>query len=287
MLACKNNIKKKYSGKENTPMGYGYASCSEKEGTIMKGKDESLYIVIKTKSGHRWTKIDDLDNLPSKYYRRVYYPEFSQENIEETGLESKIGGNIPFFIFGESWPTDDEDPLTFIGQFIDPSSDNNIMYRFFLKTHVNDENKEFSYKYGDESFKVMPIKLTEEIEKQQNKIDNPNKTYLKPFIIDNWSQKKELVQYELLLDGLKYKPSEKGSELLSEKYSMHKYTPSYNIKFKGTSTFCQYVNDKDLFENFFQISECKELPITFGDGGILQFIADEKNDEYNIHYDCC
>lgn len=288
-MLCKNDLRKKYSGNEKTPMGFGYASCGEKAGTIMKGTDDCLYIVKETKAGHRWNKIEDFDNLPSKYYRKVYYPMYLTEQKEETGLESKFGGKIPFFIEGEEWPLNKNGkPLTFIGQFIDPSNDNNILYRFFLSLKYEDE---IEYDYKTNQCKVMTIKFDEENKNKQIKIEQPDSNneeiLLEPYFIEKWDEKKELIQYNFLLDSLKYKPSSKGDEILNMKYIESLYAPSEGIKFKGTSQFCQYVSDKKLFENFFQFSECDELPIKLGDCGIIHFVPKiDNHNEYYIHYDC-
>jgi hypothetical protein len=59
MPDCINDINKKCTGRENTPLGLGYSSSGEEIGTIMKGKDDNLYIVKNTKKGKRWNKIDN------------------------------------------------------------------------------------------------------------------------------------------------------------------------------------------------------------------------------------
>lgn len=53
MKECKNIKNKKYSGKENTPLGLGYHASGYEEGKRMKGKDKNYY---KVKNG-RWQKV--------------------------------------------------------------------------------------------------------------------------------------------------------------------------------------------------------------------------------------
>jgi len=55
---CKNYKNKTYTGKENTPLGRGYHAEGEKVKSTMKGKNGSMYEVVKTKKGKRWQKIN-------------------------------------------------------------------------------------------------------------------------------------------------------------------------------------------------------------------------------------
>ena len=53
MPHCKNNKNKKYTGKENTPLGKGFHASAYKDGKRMKGKDGNFYQV----KGNRWQRI--------------------------------------------------------------------------------------------------------------------------------------------------------------------------------------------------------------------------------------
>ena len=64
---CKNIKTKKYTGKENSPLGRGYHAMGEKIGKMMRGKNNSMYIVIKTKNGKRWQKLKNNKKNTTKY----------------------------------------------------------------------------------------------------------------------------------------------------------------------------------------------------------------------------
>jgi len=67
MLVCKNTQEKRYTGKENTPLGNGYSASAEKVGTEMKGRDGKLYIVKKYKNGKRWILLKRNTSPRAKY----------------------------------------------------------------------------------------------------------------------------------------------------------------------------------------------------------------------------
>lgn len=64
---CKNIKTKKYTGKENSPLGRGYHAMGEKIGKKMMGTNNSMYIVIKTKNGKRWQKLKNNKKKTTKY----------------------------------------------------------------------------------------------------------------------------------------------------------------------------------------------------------------------------
>ena len=81
--------------------------------------------------------------IPNSERREAYIPR-TEPLTNETGRESKYGGSIPFFIQGDTWPTENnlhEDrphdfnagrPLAFIAQFVDPRSDRLEMTQIFI-----------------------------------------------------------------------------------------------------------------------------------------------------------
>ena len=54
MPVCKNTDRKRYTGKENTPLRRGYSASAEDEGKRMKGKDGNMYVASRIKGGKRW-----------------------------------------------------------------------------------------------------------------------------------------------------------------------------------------------------------------------------------------
>ncbi len=68
MPICKNNTKKHYKGDEPSPKGLGYCASSEKEGKIMKGLDENLWI----KSNGRWIKYKNDEDIEEQLYEKLY-----------------------------------------------------------------------------------------------------------------------------------------------------------------------------------------------------------------------
>ena len=76
MLICKNNKTKKYTGKENTPLGKGFHASGYKEGKRMKGKDGNFY---KAK-GKRWQRIKKENKRTN---RGIGYSDLSVEDKEQ------------------------------------------------------------------------------------------------------------------------------------------------------------------------------------------------------------
>lgn len=68
MPYCKNNPKKTYIGTEPSPKGLGYCASSEKEGTVMKGKDGNQWI----KKNGRWIKKPDDEYYKKELYKKIY-----------------------------------------------------------------------------------------------------------------------------------------------------------------------------------------------------------------------
>jgi hypothetical protein len=289
MPKCINDNTKKYTGNENTPLGLGYSSSVETVGTIMKGKDDKIYIVKLTKNSNRWVNFDDkkldiFNNLDSTFYRPTYYPKFRKiDKNEETGIEEKMGGSFPFFIEGETWPENNDYSLCFFGQFKDPREESTLLYRIFVPIFDPE-----AFMYKDNSY-ISVIDLNEENLSKQIRIENPLfdddddiKPY-DPYKIISWTNSKELIEYENILKKLNIIDKK---ELLYDIYSNNIYYPSSGIKIGGTSVFCQYCNNEKKYENFFQMSECSELPYEWGDAGIAHIYKESDSEKYYLEYDC-
>lgn len=81
MPLCRNHTQKKYTGKENSPLGKGYHAHGEKLGKRMKGKDGKMYVVVKWGEGKRWQVHHTKKVSPSR--RKVSSPR-------RKGKEQKI-----------------------------------------------------------------------------------------------------------------------------------------------------------------------------------------------------
>ncbi len=219
----------------------------------------------------------NFDDLPDEDYREAYYPNMTPiEN--ETGLENKLGGSVPFFIEGEKWPSINDIHLTFFGQFTDPRVSDNMLFRIFVYT--NNNNNYQNYGTG----KIMPILLDDNNINKQIKI-NPSQNIItyEPHEITGWIIERELREFEYFID----KYSLVDDQKTYEKYNNSKFSPSYDIKVGGTSTFCQYMYDKDKFNNFIQITQSNELPFGWGDSGIAHVFQNKYTDDYYLTFDCC
>ena len=136
MPFCHNDTSKKYTGNEKSPLGLGYTALVEPVNKIQIGKDNNYYIVKQYNNNlKRWKKINDFsilfNDLPKEYFTDAYKP-ITKSITKETGLEEKFGGEIPFFIKGEKWPSKNEYNMTFFCQFKDPRKKDNILYRVFI-----------------------------------------------------------------------------------------------------------------------------------------------------------
>jgi uncharacterized protein YwqG len=227
----------------------------------------------------------DFDNLDESLYVPFFIPVFKKITNEETGFETKTGG-IPFFIEGEEWPINRLGKrLTFIGQFNDPRTNNNTLYRIFHSVDNIDCNI-----YSN----VSKIDLSEQNMSKQIIIKNDDTTIeYPPYEIISWEQSKELSHIERIFDYYQNKYNiifdENTKEILRTKYYDSQYSPAYGIKIGGTSVFCQYNDyyyDPLKFNNFIQISECTELPYTWGDSGIAHVYENNKDKSLWLQYDC-
>jgi len=233
-----------------------------------------------------------IDKYSKSYETQAYIPKVRKIQFDdETGLEEKFGGRLPFLLKSEKWPIDSNGvPMEFIFQFCDPrTTNNNILYRFFLP--FEDNNKTPSI---DNNARLLSVKITNIVVKNQNKNIKPppNTVIYDPYEITDWEMKTELASWSTF-----YKISEinkyvkkqykrKKQELFFmynfEIYEKNKqYEHLYNvIKVGGTPRSTQleeYVQDMD----FVQLSKTYYQPISWGDAGIAHIGKDGK-----YHWDC-
>ncbi len=86
MKECKNIKNKKYSGKENTPLGLGYHASGYEEGKKMKGKDKNYY---KVKNG-RWQKVLKSVKRNTRGFGGDYHSSFNIPLTEEEKEKRKL-----------------------------------------------------------------------------------------------------------------------------------------------------------------------------------------------------
>jgi len=284
MPKCINDSKKNYTGEEPSPKGNGYSASAEDAGTIMLGKNDSFWIVKQTKTCKRWTDLKiNFSNLPKDCYTPAYFPETKLiDSASESGLENKFGGKRPFFVKGESWPMYDDVPMVFFGQFKDPRTTNNILYRIFLPIN----NSDYLCNY-----EINSIELNEEnqiiIEKPDYIYDDDEKSFFEPHVITEWTQTNELLPFECLIKKLGLP----DCDTVSDNYFDNEFTPSSNVKVGGTPMYCQYYDlsreyNKYKINNFIQLTDCRELPYGWGDAGIAHIFMGTNN-KLALEWDCC
>jgi hypothetical protein len=54
---CINDTKYQYTGKEKSPLGRGFSASAEKVGTIMKGQDDTNWMVIIKNRVQVWSRV--------------------------------------------------------------------------------------------------------------------------------------------------------------------------------------------------------------------------------------
>lgn len=261
-----------YTGRENTPLGLGYAPNPEFTGKIMNGRDKKLYIIKSGTKHKKWEPFDiDIDELPDDCYHEAKIPNTTKiTDDEETGLEEKIGGHKPFFVEGDEWPSVDGKSLTFFGQFKN-STNEKILTQVFVNT------------FGDEGteFEIMDIELNEENIKNQIFITNndiENSKIFNAHKINKYNLHTELKPLSFLYKRLCI-PENSDFE---KKYYDSNYYPRDSIKLNGTSIHCQSPGQSI---NFIQINECNELPFGWGDCGIAH-VKKNKYGSYYFTWDC-
>ena len=171
----------------------------------------------------------------------------------ESGLENKYGGRIPYFQQGDKWPTEcmlniknkiqkqKQKPLAFVCQFIDPFDAENFIQVFALD--FLDDELNYNTSSTKKSAYIKKRKLYDM--RDQIFIDPPNELMSKngitshdtPMLINNWTLKYELDFLCLCIDENYY------DENISE------YIPSNEFKLFGLGNSCQNVN---LYRHYIQ-----------------------------------
>jgi len=225
------------------------------------------------------------DNTLESIYIPAYYPVVSKLIIgaKETGLEEKFGGNVPFFIKGETWPIFENVPMTFFGQIKDPRKNDNMLYRIFIPI----DNDIYL-----EDYMITKVELNKKNLKLQIKIDKPicsnvdqTITNFPAQIIHKWDKKNELKSFEFLSNELNIKIDGRSNlyNELSDLLSNHESAPTYGIKVGGMPCFTQCADDKTIKKyNFLQISGTSILPYDWGDAGIAHI-----SEDCELYWDCC
>ena len=282
---CINNSKEFYTGLEDSPLGLGYSPSIENYGKIMYGLDGNLWFVDKKEKQKGflsnkmieykiWSEYNlNFDSLPEDCYNEALLP-IVKKSLVESGLENKFGGDVPFFIEGETWPLDcDGVPMTFCCQFRDPQKNNNKLYRIFIPFEV--DFVDYSY---DSNIKI--IELNDNILKKQIIIKKPNSDKLYDcFQIEKWKKIKELKTIRYIKERLSIPEDSLIDDFFHKKYYDHRLTPTAETKVGGTPIYCQYV-PKEM-PHLIQLVECKFIPYTIGDAGIIHI-----DQECKVYYDC-
>jgi len=292
MPTCTNNPSKTYSGNEKSPLGLGYHASSEPINKMMIGKDGDLYIIKKNKTNDdkRWIKIHELSEylteLDDSFYNTAYKPKVKKMEEEETGLEEKFGGNRPFFVKGEKWPSKGEYHMTFFGQLKDPRKDNNILYRIFVMLDDQDIC---------EDYWITKIELNDENKKKQVIIEKPkypegfwdkysNEYKFKPYLISSWETFKDIKSLETIREIFKVPAYNYGGNntlynMLSEAF--YENGPEPGVKVGGTPLSTQDQESVQSYD-FLQLEETSYLPYMWGDAGIAHV-----SEDCEFTWDCC
>jgi len=133
MPLCIKDPKKSFTGNEPSPKGLGYCAHSEEIGTLKKGLDGNLWIVVKTgKNIKRWIihkKILTKDNI---YYKKIkekhigYKTYFTHSNYQRPYLVYIKNNNIFIYNIPENMEIDKSS---------NKSSDNKWMYINLVKKY--------------------------------------------------------------------------------------------------------------------------------------------------------
>jgi len=270
---CLNDRTKKYNEYESTPRGYGYSATAEKINTIMKGTDNNYYYVIDTKLHQRWKRIS-FDDVKINCLNNVLYPAYIMQNTEEeTGLEDKFGGKVPFFIQGEEWPETNGIPMVFICQFTIPHEKYGILFRLFLP--IDDENKN-----KIENMRVSKVSFNKETIKRQIHIQNNTKTIF-PIHLIQWKLSHEFIQYDDLCNKLNIPEEVMNDERIYNNYFCYSLSPKDGIKLYGTGVFCN--RHKESKKRLLQLTESKLFPYKYHNADVIH-IYDDLTFYYDSYY---
>jgi uncharacterized protein YwqG len=293
MPLCTNDNTKKYTGKETSPLGLGYTASVEPINKLMIGKDDQVYIVTQlTNITKRWKKVTDIgqlfDNLPEQYYTKAYLP-ITEEIENETGLEEKFGGEIPFFVKGEVWPSTEDYHMTFFCQLKDPRKKDNMLYRIFVL--LDDSGIQ-------EDYWITKIELSPENIKNQIIVKKPEyieeiksseyfcEEKFEPFEIKKWSSHSELSSFNKIkeyyhIPDYVYKNNNDLYNKLESEYNDHSRHPAPGVKVGGTPISTQD-QDTVLSYDFLQIEYESYIPYMWGDCGVAHV-----SEDCQLTWDCC
>lgn len=295
MPFCHNNTNKKYTGNEKSPLGLGYTASVEPVNKIQIGKDNNYYIVNQYNNNlKKWKKINDFSklfiDLPKEYFTDAYKP-ITKSITKESGLEEKFGGEIPFFIKDEKWPSSNEYNMTFFCQFKDPRKKDNILYRVFINI---DEP------YGlCENYWINKIELSSQNIKKQIIIKKPEysdeikknielelENNFKPFEIIEWKKNSEIKSFSEIkkyfnIPDYDYNNNNKEYEKLEEEYRNSPNYPDYGVKIGGTPVSTQDQNSV-LKYDLLQLSYEQYINYSWGDAGIAHV-----SEDCHLIWDCC
>ncbi len=232
----------------------------------------------------------NLDNLPETCYNKVYCP-ITKKIEDEIGIENKLGGDIPFFIEGETWPIHEEIPMAFFCQLKDPRKNDNILYRIFIAID-NDYECE---NYHISKIELNQVNLQNQIKISKLEYDNDNElnelnelneikelTKFPAYEITGWNVENELKDCDSIFEILNIDPK-KSSYYYNELREKFYDNNSCGIKVGATPAFTQYA-DKKMYEkyNFLQLTDTSILPYHWGDSGIAHI-----TDDCELYWDCC
>lgn len=302
MPKCLNDSSKTYKGDEPSPKGLGYTAGSETVGHKMRGKDGNMWVVQETKTCKKWAKckdepepepiIIDFDNLPPTCYHKVYFPTTVKlETVNENGREDKFGGDVPFFIKGESWPMWEGVPQTFFGQLRDPRKDDNILYRIFIAVDNDYECANYhitKIRLNEENLKKQIIIPKPKIKSNESSSDSDGKdieklTKFPAHKITKWTIEDEMKDFDAILQALKIKLEDTSTDYDTLRDTWYDKYSSRGIKVGGTPEFTQYADEKMRKEyTFLQLTETNFLQYGWGDCGIAHI-----TDDCELYWDCC
>ena len=234
-----------------------------------KKKDLNDIEEIRALINNQFIRNLNLSNLDDHFYAEVFIPKILKNNeSEETGIEQKFGGRLPFFTNDEEWPISKNDnlPMKFVCQTIDPRSESKILDRVFIP-----QDDELYYSV------VLKIELNDDNLSNQKIIEPPNPEFVeKCKIVMEWEKRKELKTYEYVKDNINL-PIDINFNYF---YFKNEFCPWHGDKIGGTHSFTQAsdYSDEDFKNDFYlQLSS-----YPYGDAGIMHVLNDGE-----VMGDCC
>ena len=232
--------------------------------TKVKKQKDKILMCIESDGKETWEEFD-FTKLSEDFYTYAYIP-ICEKIDEETGLEEKFGGSIPFLTKENKIPED----YILLCQFKDPrDKDSDIMYQVFIDENLNDMD----------GYEIKKIKLDKDTIKKQIKYNDESK--YEPYKIIDWEKKKELISFAKLKKKLNF--SDKIESILWDMYydeEKNKVMPSMRIKVGGTPMATQSGDYEEL--DLIQLTSDTILNFEWGDSGIAHVSTDGR-----LEWDCC